>query len=175
MNIEEVLNRYFEGETSAAEERELRRFFAGADVPDHLSAYRPLFAYFDEEIAAQHDPAEEIWAEVTATTPAVKRFAMSRRSIVYLLSTVAACVVALLGISQLLYPTDPCFCSDNYVVINGRCYTDIHKVRSSAFEALHEVATPADEYFPEEDSDEADRRIIDNQLKELGSIFSEDE
>lgn len=175
MNIEEVLNRYFEGETSVAEERELRRFFAGANVPDHLSVYRPLFAYFDEEIAAQHDPAEEIWAEVIATTPAVKRFAMSRRSIVYLLSTVAACVVALLGISQLLYPTDPCFCSDNYVVINGRCYTDIHKVRFSAFEALHEVATPADEYFPEEDSDEADRRIIDNQLKELGSIFSEDE
>ena len=27
MNIEEVLNRYFEGETSVAEERELRRFF----------------------------------------------------------------------------------------------------------------------------------------------------
>ena len=51
MNIEEVLNRYFEGETSVAEERELRRFFAGANVPDHLSAYRPLFAYFDEEIA----------------------------------------------------------------------------------------------------------------------------
>ena len=82
MNIEEVLNRYFEGETSVAEECELRRFFAGADVPDHLSVYRPLFAYLDEEIAAQHDPAEEIWAEVTATTPAVKRFAMSRRSIV---------------------------------------------------------------------------------------------
>lgn len=174
MNIEEVLNRYFEGETSAAEERELRRFFAGANVPDHLSAYRPLFAYFDEEIAVQHDPAEEIWAEVTATTEPAKRFTLSRRSIVYLLSTVAACVVALLGISQLLYPTDPCFCSDNYVVINGRCYTDIHKVRSSAFEALHEVATPADEYS-REDSDEADRRIIDNQLKELGSIFSEDE
>ena len=36
-------------------------------------------------------------------------------------------------------------------------------------------ATPADEYFPEEDKDEADRRIIDNQLKELGSIFSDDE
>lgn len=175
MNIEEVLNRYFEGETSAEEERELRRFFAGENVPAHLSAYRPLFAYFDEEIAAQYDPAEEIWQEVTRATPAVRRFAMSRRSVVYLLSTVAACVVALLGISQLLSPTDPCFCSDNYVVINGRCYTDIHKVRSSAFEALHEVATPAGDYFPEEDNDEADRRIIDDQLKELGSIFSEDE
>ena len=36
MNIEELLNRYFEGETSAAEEQELRRFFASGDVPAHL-------------------------------------------------------------------------------------------------------------------------------------------
>ena len=81
----------------------------------------------------------------------------------------------LLGVTRLLYPADPCFCSDSYVVINGRCYTDIHKVRSLAIEALLEVATPADDYFPEMDKDEADRRIIDNQLKELGSLFSEDE
>ena len=44
-----------------------------------------------------------------------------------------------------------------------------------AIEALQEVATPADDYFPKMDKDEADRRIIDNQLKELGSLFSEDE
>ena len=37
---------------------------------------------------------------------------------------------------------------DNYVVINGRCYTDIHKVRSMALEALQEVAIPTDAYFP---------------------------
>ena len=59
--------------------------------------------------------------------------------------------------------------------IRDSCYTDIHKVRSLAIEALQEVATPADDYFPEMDKDEADRRIIDNQLKELGSLFSEDE
>lgn len=175
MNIEELLNRYFEGETSAAEESELRRFFASGDVPAHLSAYKPLFAYFDEEIAEKKDWAEEIWSEVTAEPLPARRFALHRRSVVYLLSTVAACVLAFLAVNQWLYPTDPCFCSENYVVINGRCYTDIHQVRLSAFEALQEVATPADEYFPEEDSNEADRRIIDNQLKELGSIFSDDE
>lgn len=175
MNIEELLNRYFEGETSATEEQELRRFFASGDVPTHLSAYRPLFAYFDEEIAEKKDWAEEIWAEVMVEPFPARRFALHRRKVVYLLSTVAACALAFLAISQWLYPTDPCFCSENYVVINGRCYTDIHKVRLSAFEALQEVATPADEYFPEDDNNEADRWIIDNQLKELGTIFSDDE
>lgn len=160
--MEELLERYFEGETSAAEEKRIRAFFASGEVPEHLAAYAPLFAYFDEEI------------ERNVSVPF--RPGNRRRSALYLLSGVAACVLALLGLTRLLYPADPCFCSDNYVVINGRCYTDIHKVRSLAIEALQEVATPADDYFPEMDKEEAaDRQIIDHQLKELGSLFSEDE
>lgn len=174
MNIDELLNRYFEGETSAADEQELRRFFASEHVPEHLSAYKPLFGYFDEEIASGKDMAEETWKEIAPEVPAEKRFRFSRKSILYTLSAVAACLLAVLGISQLLNPTDPRFCSDNYVVINGRCYTDIHKIRSMAFDALQEVATPVDEYFPEKDTESADRQIIDNQLRELGSIFSDD-
>ena len=48
--IEELLERYFEGETSAAEEKRIRAFFASGEVPEHLAVYAPLFAYFDEEI-----------------------------------------------------------------------------------------------------------------------------
>ena len=48
--IEELLERYFEGETSAAEEKQIRAFFASGEVPEHLAVYAPLFAYFDEEI-----------------------------------------------------------------------------------------------------------------------------
>ena len=162
--IEELLERYFEGETSAAEEKQIRAFFASGEVPEHLAAYAPLFAYFDEEIERDPEPVSVPF-----------RSANRKRAALYLFSGVAACVLALLGVTRLLYPADPCFCSDSYVVINGRCYTDIHKVRSLAIEALQEVATPADDYFPEMDKDEADRRIIDNQLKELGSLFSEDE
>ena len=34
MDIDELLNRYFEGETSSEEERELRAFFTSGNVPD---------------------------------------------------------------------------------------------------------------------------------------------
>ena len=47
--IEELLRRYFDGATSLDEERELQRYFAESDIPDHLKAYRPMFAYFAEE------------------------------------------------------------------------------------------------------------------------------
>ena len=49
--IQELLRRYFDGETSLDEERELQRYFAGEDIPGLQKAYRPMFAYFAEERA----------------------------------------------------------------------------------------------------------------------------
>jgi hypothetical protein len=43
------IDRYFEGDTSIAEERELREYFASGQVADSLKAYIPLFAFFAEE------------------------------------------------------------------------------------------------------------------------------
>lgn len=159
-SIEELLERYFEGETSAAEEQRIRAFFASGKIPEHLKAYKPLFAYFDEEIERRSVPI---------------RTKSRRRIVLYTLSGVAACVLVLLSLTRLLNPADPCFCSDNYVVINGHCYTDIHTVRSLAAEALQEVAAPATDYFPDQEEEEAGRRIMDDQLKELGSLFDEGE
>jgi hypothetical protein len=50
MNIDSLINKYFEGATTSEEERYLRRFFAEEPIPDHLKVYRPLFAYFEQEI-----------------------------------------------------------------------------------------------------------------------------
>ena len=41
--IEELLVRYYDGETNEAEEKELKEFFAQADVPAHLLAEKRLF------------------------------------------------------------------------------------------------------------------------------------
>lgn len=171
MNIDELVDRYFEGATSAEEERRIRAFFASGDVPERLAVYAPLFAYFDEEIAKGRQSERA----VTLSSQESKRILLSRRTAFWLVSGVAACMLFLLGIGRILNPMEPCFCSANYVVINGRCYTDLHKVRSMAFDALQEVATPANAYFLQEDVGAADREIIDNQLKELGTLFSDDE
>ena len=42
MKIDELLDKYFEGETSCEEERELRRFFTEEEVPEHLQTYLSL-------------------------------------------------------------------------------------------------------------------------------------
>ena len=46
--MEVLLEKYFEGETSIAEENELKDYFSSSNVAEHLEQYRPLFGYFAE-------------------------------------------------------------------------------------------------------------------------------
>jgi hypothetical protein len=47
--IHELLQKYFDGASSLAEEQDLRRFFSGREIPDSLKIYQPVFAFFEEE------------------------------------------------------------------------------------------------------------------------------
>ncbi len=165
MNIEELLNKYFEGETSAQEERMLRSFFSKADVPEELAVYKPLFAYFDQEIARK-----ETEPELATVIPKKKK---KRRY--YWFSVAAACLFVMLLAGKYFFPANNGLpCSGNYVIINGQCYSDPDKVRSMALVSLQEVATTPDEYKHTMDVF-SDKELIDNQLKELGSLLGDEE
>ena len=43
--IEQLLERYWEGETTLQEESILRTFFSQPDIPENLRKFQPLFAY----------------------------------------------------------------------------------------------------------------------------------
>ncbi|GAA3516675.1 hypothetical protein GCM10022393_33480 [Aquimarina addita] len=48
-NIEKLLEKYFEGETTLSEEKELKVFFTRESVPQHLEKYKSLFQFFSDE------------------------------------------------------------------------------------------------------------------------------
>jgi len=82
--IEKLLEKYFEAETSIAEEKELKEYFASSDVAQHLEQYKPIFGY---AVQAKQE-------QFNATIPLNTK---KRSSVVWL--SVAASVVVLLGVS----------------------------------------------------------------------------
>ena len=81
--IENLLEKYFEAETSIAEEKELKDYFVSSNVAQHLEQYKPIFGYF---VQAKQE-------QFTATIPLNTR---KRKSVVWL--SVAASVAVLLGL-----------------------------------------------------------------------------
>lgn len=45
--IEQLLDKYFDGETSLEEEKELREFFRQDEIPNHLKSYTDQFSYIN--------------------------------------------------------------------------------------------------------------------------------
>jgi len=133
MNIDELLNKYFEGTTSCEEERELRRFFKEDDVPEHLQMYHPLFAYLTQEAESRTDKEQtDEKAESSLEAVHVPKSPLLHRTL-YTLTGIAAGLLLLIGIAPIisLPPT-----AKNYVIIDGQCYTDEKLIESKALEAL---------------------------------------
>jgi hypothetical protein len=89
--IEILLEKYFQVETSSAEELELKKYFSSSDVAQHLEYYKPLFVYFSEakkQMASQEVPLQT-----------------KKRNVRWL--SIAASVLVLLGISTFTYFHSP--------------------------------------------------------------------
>lgn len=69
--IEQLLARYFDAETTREEEKMLRAYFSGREIPEHLRKYAPLFAWEEKEAAASRRVSENFEARVMARWEAV--------------------------------------------------------------------------------------------------------
>lgn len=145
-DIETLLNKYFEGETTCEEERRLRRFFAEGLVPEHLKVYRPMFAFFETE---QEELTEVSGQCNTGEMPELaifeKKTKTVRKYLTYSLGAAAAALLLLLGISGIYRHISPA--PANYVIIDGKEYTDVHLIREQAMVAFRDVSLSEEEIF----------------------------
>lgn len=81
-NIEQLLEKYDNAETSLAEEAQLRAYFEKEDVPAHLESYKLLFQY------VKHTKQEEFTKDVPLQT---------KRTKLYQWVSVAAVAVLMVG------------------------------------------------------------------------------
>ena len=96
--IEDLLNKYYEGETSAEEEVKLKEYFIQENVPSHLSVHARILSSFDamnkEELS---DPGFE--AEVLSKIDKKPIYHLfPKRSRYYYFTGIAAGILLLVGI-----------------------------------------------------------------------------
>ena len=89
-NIENLLEKYFQGETSIAEENQLRAYFSSSNVAQHLEQYKPMFGYFSQ--AKEQKSTYEIPLQT------------KKRNVAWL--SIAASAVVLLGIGTYFYTSE---------------------------------------------------------------------
>lgn len=63
-DIEILLEKYFDGETSISEENELRKYFSSANVLPHLKQYQPMFGYFSDAAVQKMATKEPLKAKI---------------------------------------------------------------------------------------------------------------
>jgi len=99
--IEQLLDRYFNGETTLEEEQILRTFFAQENVPDSLGQYRPLFAAIAQESTSQPlgDDFDEKILRMVEQKPAVKAktISLSQRMMPFFKAAAAVAIVLTIG------------------------------------------------------------------------------
>ncbi|AOW11100.1 hypothetical protein [Flavobacterium gilvum] len=114
--MEALLEKYFEGETSIAEENELKNYFSSEDVAPHLEQYSSLFGYFIEA-------KEQKFSKKTALISEKPKA---------LWWSIAASVAVLIGVGTFVY-----FNSANTVKANKELGT--YDNPEEAFEATQEA------------------------------------
>jgi hypothetical protein len=139
IKIKQLLDKYFEGNTSCEEERTLRRYFSGKNIPSELAMYKPMFNYVDEEIASRH---------IHTMKP------LRKSNIRYIWMSAAAIALIVLGIAGYNGFIRP---DDNYVIINGVKSSNLTLARQQASQAFKDVS------FTQEDIQE---NIIPNDMED---------
>ncbi|KIQ14047.1 hypothetical protein RT99_24105 [Flavobacterium sp. MEB061] len=88
--IEDILEKYFQGETTIAEEKELKEYFSSPNVAQHLEQYKPIFGYFSQ--VKQQKSTQNIPLKT------------KKRNVTWL--SIAASVVVLLSIGTYFYVSE---------------------------------------------------------------------
>lgn len=97
--IEQLIERYWNCETSQEEEQILRSFFSQKDVPAHLLRYKDFFSFEnnEKEISLGEDFDRKLLAEIEKPTVKAHRISIYRRMMPMFKAAAAIAIVVLLG------------------------------------------------------------------------------
>lgn len=138
--IEELLEKYFEGATSCAEEQQLKDYFSQEkEIPSHLQAYRDMFVSLAllSDVKRKKEP-------ITIMTPVTTTIHRHR---IFMQAAASAAILFCLSVGGGIYYHGKDV-QEGYVIINGERYTDKNLVLSCMESSMSEVTDyPEDVLF----------------------------
>jgi len=125
-----MLERYFEGVSSDADEENLCDYFSSNNIDEELKIYQPIFAYITQE-----------QQKTKQTPPRIKHSTRRYRLIIYSAAAILGVVIVLMSG---LFSKQPAFnaeCTGTFVMIDGICYSDLSLVSKHALETLDQITS----------------------------------
>lgn len=160
-NVEQLINRFMEGETCNEEEAALYKFFQEETVPDRLKVYKPMFAYFaggmkDEDLPASHDSAKIVNID-SAPRKNTNVFNRWSKFILPLVVGLAACFTGVTFLvhyeqQQTLYNSY----SGSYIIDHGKRLSNIRDIMPK----LKVVEAHADEADSRHQTEQITRNVL---------------
>ncbi|MEI6751934.1 MAG: hypothetical protein WCK78_02080 [Paludibacter sp.] len=123
--INELLEKYFRGETTLTEENELKNYFRSNKISYEHAAYEPLFRTFDEE------SNESVLRQIEKIKPEQKRI-LSNWIQAFAYTGIAASLVLALWVQR---PKQ----SENFAVLSGNKIQDTEYAEKYAEKKLNQV------------------------------------
>jgi hypothetical protein len=95
--IEQLLERYWQGETTLQEETILKTFFSQPDIPEYLRKYSALFTYEAEKAEGLGDDFDARMLEMTGEAPKAKTVTLTSRLMPLFKAAAIVAIVLTLG------------------------------------------------------------------------------
>ena len=95
--IEQLLERYWQGETTLQEETILKTFFSQPDIPEDLRKYSVLFTYEAEKAESLGDDFDARMLEMTGEAPKAKTVTLTSRLMPLFKAAAIVAIVLTLG------------------------------------------------------------------------------
>lgn len=175
--MEDLLERFFDGETSNEEEKQLYHYFAQPDIPEHLRHYKPVFNYFEKRLEGELKGRTEPFRPVVQT---------GRKPGSYWITVmvgVVASILILLMVRPLFPGDDDKFnpYEGSYIIRNGERITDINIIKPELEATLQKVLQQEERmnrmlmYLTEpEDQFDLIGQSIANQRESIINAFPDD-
>lgn len=128
-DIDTLLDKYFEGETSLQEEEILRTYFTGNGVADKHKQYCPIFSCFAEMRTEEEDKVR--------TSYDVKKHRKLRP---YIWVGVAACIMLLIGGIVTRDIKQAADTNQSIAYVDGKRISDTQAINTMAMESLSEIS-----------------------------------